>query len=117
MAKKPKNDDPQNYPALGRWMMWVDKPGSVKKLTWILGIICALTILGNLTYSNKGHYGAENILGFYAFYGFVSFTFIIFAAKALRSIIMRPEDYYGKKSIDTEEWPESELDRKDHTHD
>ena len=117
MAKKKINDDPRDYPALGRWMTWVDRPGSAKKLIWLLAIFCGATILANLTYSNKGHYSAENILGFYAVYGFVAFSFIIFAAKALRELIKRPEDYYGKRAIDREEYPEDQLERKDHARD
>ena len=117
MADKNYDKNPENYPALGRWMMWVEKPGSLKKIIRALIAVCVLCILLNFTYSGKGHYSAESIPGFYALYGFVAFTFIIFVAKFLRTIIMRPEDYYGKKAIDTEEWPEAELERKDHVDD
>ncbi len=108
------NDDPLSWSRLGRFFHWLNRMGETNRLTWALGVVCVLVILLNLTYSNKGHYGAENILGFYAFYGFVAFSFIIFAATALRGLIKRPEDYYGKKAIDRENYPKEGTERIDH---
>jgi hypothetical protein len=36
-------------------------------------------------------------------------------AKGLRVLIKRPEDYYGNKAVDTEEYPEDQLDKREHT--
>ncbi len=114
MAHKPK-DDPATYPALGRMMTWVDKKGSDKKIVWALVIACLIVFLLDFTYEKHGHFQAEYIYGFYAFYGFVMFTGLIFVAKALRYFIKRPEDYYGDKAIDTEEYPADQLDIREHT--
>ena len=113
MAKTDK-DDPAKYPALGRWMTWVDKPGSDRKMFWALVAACVVVFLLDFTYKKYGHFGVEYIQGFYAVYGFVMFTGLIFAATALRMIIKRPENYYGDKAVDTEEYPEAELDKVDH---
>ncbi len=113
MAKKPK-ENPEDFPFLGRMFMWVEKPGSVKILTNSLIAFCVIAVLANFTFSKKGHFGVESVPGFYALYGFVAFTFIIFVAKALRTVIMRDESYYGEKAIDTEEYPPEELEKINH---
>jgi hypothetical protein len=39
------------------------------------------------------------------------FTVLIFVAKFLRLIIKRPENYYGDKAIDQEDYPASQLEQ------
>lgn len=109
-----RQEDISGYPKLGQMFHWVDRPGNATKLVRILIGLCIVVFLLNFTYSGKGHYSAENIPGFYAAYGFIAFTFIIFAAKALRTLIKRPENYYGKKVVDAEEYPDAELEKIDH---
>ncbi len=108
------SDDPKTFPALGRALLWVDKPGSVTKIFWALAVICLLLFLYDFTFEKHGKFDVENIPGFFGFYGFVSFTGLILLAKALRVLIKRPEDYYADKSIDTEDYPASGLERRDH---
>jgi len=48
------------------------------------------------------------------FYGFIGFTGLILAAKTLRILIQRPENYYKEKAVDSEEYPEDQLERDDH---
>ena len=114
MAQKPK-DDPATYPALGRMMTWVDKKGSDKKIFWALALVCVVVFLLEWTYEKHPHFGVEGVNGFYAFYGFIMFTGLILVAKGLRVLIKRPEDYYGDKAVDTEEYPEDQLDIREHT--
>lgn len=108
------DDNPHEWNALGRFFHWLNRLGEENKLTWVLGAVCLLVLALNFTFSGKGHYAAENIIGFYALYGFVSFSFIIFAVKVLRAIIKRPEDYYGDMSVDREEYPQAGTERIDH---
>ncbi|MFV2034808.1 MAG: hypothetical protein ACC631_06825 [Halocynthiibacter sp.] len=110
---KPK-DDPANYPALGRMMLWVDKPGSANKIFWGLVIASILVFLADFTFEKHGKFYVEDIPGFYGVYGFIAFTALILIAKTLRVLIKRPEDYYGDKAIDREEYPEDQLDKVDH---
>ncbi len=114
MANTPK-DDPSTYPALGRMMTWVDKPGSDKKIVWLLVVACIVAFGLEWTYEKHSYFGVEDVKGFYAFYGFIMFTGLILVAKALRKIIMRSEDYYGDKAIDTEEYPEDQIEKLGHT--
>ena len=108
------NDDPLSWSRLARFFHWLNRLGETNRLTWVLGAVCVLVFLLNFTFSNKGHYDAETIPGFYALFGFVAFSFIIFAATALRALIKRPEDYYSKKAVDREEYPQAGTERIDH---
>ena len=109
-----QDDNPVNYPFLGRMMLWVDKPGSANKIFWALVIVCVLLFLADFTYAKHGHFEVEDLPGFYGVFGFVMFTALILIAKGLRVLIKRPEDYYGDKAIDCEEYPEDQLDKVDH---
>lgn len=106
--------DPAKLPALGRMLLWVDKPGSANKLFWGLAIACVLLFLLDFTYEKHPHFDVELIPGFYGIYGFVMFTGLILAAKALRVLIKRPEDYYGDKAVDREEYPADQLKMERH---
>lgn len=116
MDKLPK-DNPDSLPRLGRMLLWVDKPGSANKIFRGLAIVCGLLFLADFTYEKHGYFDVENIPGFYGIYGFVMFTALILAAKALRIFIKRPEDYYGDKAVDQESYPEDQLGKVDHNAD
>ena len=109
MAQKPK-DDPSTYPALGRALTWVDKKGSDKKIAGALIVACLVVFALDWTYVKYGEFQVQYIRGFFAIYGFVMFTGLIFVAIALRFFVKRPENYYGDKAIDTETYPEDQLD-------
>jgi hypothetical protein len=111
---KPAKDDPARYPALGRILLWVDRPGSANKIFWGLAAFCGVLFLADFTYEKHGHFAVEDIPGFYGAYGFVMFTALILLAKALRYFVKRPEDFYGDKAIDREEYPADQLDKVDY---
>lgn len=107
-------ETPDSYPALGRMLLWVDKPGSATKIFWALAVVCGLLFLVDFTYEKHGHFDVENLPGFFGIYGFVMFTGLILAAKGLRTLIKRDEDFYGDKAVDREEYPEAGLGKVDH---
>lgn len=107
-------DDPNSYPTLGRWMSWVDRPGSATKLFWGLMVACVIVFLLDFTYKKYGHFDMEYIPGFYAMFGFVMFTGLIFVAKFLRLLVKAPEDTYAPKSVDAEEYPDEGTERINH---
>lgn len=108
------NDNPDTYPALGRMLLWVDRPGSANRIFWGLAVFSLLLFLADFTYNKYGAFEIESLPGFFGFYGFVSFTAVILLAKALRFFIKRPEDYYGDKTIDVEDYPAAGLDKAGH---
>lgn len=109
-----KNEDTSAFSPLARLFGLVDRPGGADRIFWGLAVICGLLFLVDFTFEKHGHLAAENIPGFFAFYGFVMFTALILAAKLLRVLIRRPEDYYANKAIDSESYPEQGLDRATH---
>ncbi len=74
---------------------WFDHKRNVAKLIYALYAVCALVVLLDLACTKHGHYGFENIIGFHAAFGFVSFVGLVISATWLRRLLMRDEDYYG----------------------
>ncbi len=108
-------DDPATYPRLGQFIhRLVDGPAAVRRLILVLLAAGVLVVALDLTYEKHGYNELERIFGFYAGFGFISFTVVIFGARALRWFIKRPEDYYAPHVVDTEEYPEEELDKVEH---
>ncbi|MBV1896766.1 MAG: hypothetical protein KUG70_09925 [Rhodobacteraceae bacterium] len=105
-----KPDNPDSFPALGRALLWVDKPGSATKIIYALAAVCVVLGLLDFAYHKHGHFEVEYLPNFYGFYGFIMFTALILLAKTLRLFIKRPEDYYGDKAIDSETYPVDQLD-------
>ena len=87
-----------------------EKPENVKKILKVFYVSCALLILLDLVdligkwtgndalHFKKGHihYSAEGWFGFYGIYGLVGCVALVLAAKVLRKIVMREEDYYDR---------------------
>ena len=89
---------------------WVESPASVVLAIKILAGLCALLFLLDLIIHRHTYVPGEGLWGFYAFTGFIAFTLIVLGAKQLRSWILRGENYYGVNSVDSEEYPVSQLD-------
>ena len=75
---------------------WLDQPKNITRLLWLLAAACVLVGIADGLYIKHPHFGVERVFGFYAWYGFVCFVFIVFAGKALRKLVMRDEDYYDR---------------------
>ena len=74
---------------------WLDDPANVRKAyvaLWLFGIIW---LVPDLLLEKHEDVSFAATLGFYAVYGFVACVALVLTAKALRRILMRPEDYYG----------------------
>jgi len=75
---------------------WLDRPGNVERIVRALYLICALLVVADFLVPKHGPFAIERIFGFYAWYGFVACVGLVLAAKALRRVLMRPEDYYDR---------------------
>jgi hypothetical protein len=73
---------------------WLDLPGNVDKLVRLLVLICALLVLADFFYHKHPHFGFDGWFGFYAWFGFVFCVGLVLAAKQLRKLVKRDEDYY-----------------------
>lgn len=79
----------------------------------VLAALCVVVFALGFTFEAHGHFEAEHVPGFYAVYGFVMFTLLILAARGLRWFIKRPEDYYGDKAVDAEDYPADQIAKVD----
>ncbi len=78
----------------GKDIGWFDDPKNVSKIVWTLVVLCAASVLADFFYHKHTHYGFQGVIGFDAIYGFISCVLLVLAAKQLRKILMRDEDYY-----------------------
>ena len=89
MAQHPSPDP-------GAKARWLDRPANVTKVVWALVAVCALLILGDLLYVKHPYFAVEYLFGFYAIYGFVGSVGLVLAAKWMRRLLIRDEDYYDR---------------------
>ena len=76
---------------------WLDESKNVDKVVYTLYTICAVVfLLDVLPYKHHLHFGFESWFGFYSLYGFIACVGLVLAAKWLRTILKRDEDYYDR---------------------
>lgn len=68
-------------------------PG-VARLIRVFLALCVLLVVADFFVHRHVEQPAEKIPGFYAGYGFLGCVILVLAAKELRKLVMRPEDYY-----------------------
>lgn len=72
-----------------------DDPERVKWVLRILYTICGGLFLVDFVFHRHAVHPWEHWWGFYPIYGFVSCVLLVLAAKEMRKVLMRDEDYYG----------------------
>ena len=75
---------------------WTKKPEMARKIGYALFGVCALLLAIDGFIHKHGPFAIEHLWGFYGIYGFICCVFLIVAAKGLRAILMRGEDYYDR---------------------
>lgn len=73
---------------------WLDQRKNINKLVYLLYFACGILFLLEFVYHKHGHFQFEQWIGFYAWFGFLAYISIVMAAKLLRKLIKRSEDYY-----------------------
>lgn len=71
-----------------------DDPKNVKRTIYALFAICGLALILDFFIPRHVDHPWEGLFGFYAVYGFVACVILVLAAKEMRKILMRGEDYY-----------------------
>jgi uncharacterized membrane protein len=74
-----------------------DNPRNVKFLIYGLYVVCAVLFVLDFVIHRHFEYAVEGWYGFYGIYGFVACVFLVLAAKEMRKIVRRKEDYYDDK--------------------
>jgi uncharacterized membrane protein len=81
------SDDERRY--------WLDDRRNVNKVIYALCAVCAVVMAADLLpYKHHLHFGFEYWFGFYALFGFIACVSLVLAAKVLRKVVKRDEDYY-----------------------
>ena len=75
---------------------WLDNKSNVKKVYIGVWIACGLLLAVEPLVHLHPHFQIEALFGFYGFYGFIGCVGLVLGAKALRVILMRPENYYDE---------------------
>ena len=75
---------------------WLERPANVDRICYALYAVCGVLLFVDLGYHRETHFAFESWLptGFSGVYGLVSCVGLVLAAKQLRRILMRSEDYY-----------------------
>lgn len=73
---------------------WIFRPNTIKWIIRLLVLSCIGLALGDLVIHKHSHFPLEDWFGFYAIYGFIGCVGLVIAAKCMRVILMRKEDYY-----------------------
>ncbi len=81
---------------IGEREFWLDRSENVSKLYRGLWLLCALLLVAELMVHKHGELEFENWFGFHGWFGFVACVLLVLAAKLLRVLIKRPEDYYER---------------------
>ncbi len=85
-----------NGPPKDEKQYWLDKPASVTAVYRSVVGVCAVLLLLDLFHEKHVESEIEHYFGFYGVYGFVCCVFLALAAKGLRKLVMRGEDYYDR---------------------
>lgn len=109
-----QNDKPEDLPTLGRALLWLDKKKNVDRIVYGLYIVCAILFAADFLYHKHVYLGVEEFPGFYALYGFFMCAALVISAKIMRLFLKRPEDYYAPYDVESEKYPEDQLERKTH---
>ena len=81
---------------------WLDSKRNVAKVFYALIAIDVLWLAADFLYKKKAEFEAlggwaDGGIGFYPVYGFVGAFLLVLAAKQMRRVLMRPEDYYDRE--------------------
>lgn len=71
-----------------------DRPENVQRLLRVFYGSCGLLLVLDFVLHRHVAHVLEKIPGFYALFGFVACVALVLAAKLMRRVLMRAEDYY-----------------------
>lgn len=112
-ADKNNKTDPSKLPWLGRKLLWLDDIKNVDRIVFGLYGLCAVLFLADFFYKKKTYLDLEDVPGFYAIYGFIMCAALVVCARAMRTFLMRDETYYAPKDVESEAYPEHDMQRED----
>lgn len=76
---------------------WLDHTANVRKVYLSVWVACGLLLIAELFIDKHGEVEIEHWFGFHGFYGLIACVVLVLAAKLLRRVLYRPEDYYDHR--------------------
>jgi len=73
---------------------WLVRQSTIRLLWILFVIVLAATVMMDLVIEHHFYFGLDGTFGFGAWFGFVGCMAMIFFAKALGTILRRPDTYY-----------------------
>lgn len=75
---------------------WADKAENRAFVRRVLYVACALLVIADFVVHRHVVAAIENVPAFYALYGFLALVGVVMAARGLRMLVKRDEDYYER---------------------
>jgi hypothetical protein len=75
---------------------WLERPSTVTAIVRAVFALSLLVLLADVLVHKHSPFAIEHVFGFYGLYGFIGCVFLVLAAKVMRVVLMRPEDYYDR---------------------
>ena len=75
---------------------WLDERRNVMRLIWFFVALCVGVLVIDAGFDRHDEFFWEGWFGFYGFFGFIACVVLVLAAKELRRLVMRREDYYDE---------------------
>ena len=82
-----------------------EKSGRLRAVLIAFIILCVFLFAIDFFVKRYVYFDIEGVYNFYSIYGFIMFSIIIFGSRLLRFLLGRSENFYGKKAVDSEEYP------------
>jgi hypothetical protein len=88
--------------------IFFEKASRLRALLVAFLILCFCLFVADFFVKRYVYFEIESTYNFYSIYGFIMFSIIIFGSRLLRLLLGRPENFYAKKAVDSEEYPGTE---------
>jgi hypothetical protein len=75
---------------------WADRPRNQQLIRRIIYAACALLVVADFVVHRHISTPIERVPAFYAMYGFAALVGVVLAAKGLRLLVKRDEEYYDR---------------------
>ena len=85
--------------------LFFEKSGRLRVSLIAFIILCVCLFAIDFFVKRYVYFEIEGVYNFYSIYGFVMFSIIIFGSRLLRLLLGRPENFYAKKAVDSEDYP------------
>lgn len=76
-----------------------DNPQNIKRVLRGLYVVCAILFILDFVLHRHVAHPWDSLWGFYPIYGFVACVLLVLIAKWMRTILMRPQDYYDEEDL------------------